>query len=270
MKIIYVLGLSHSGSTLLDFLLSHHKKVVGLGESYSVLENKFSNAEETEKICSCGKNLSSCDLWSNYPQNQKKNDKQAAIASYKKIINLAFSIPGKEVVVDSSKKIWLLEELLKMQAAKELDLKIIFLVREARSWSTSYIEGGRRTNQWIKPPIFPLHRWYFENRKIKNFLDKNKIPYFQTSYSSICFETDETIGKILDFAGLPREEFYWDNNPDSHIAYGNRAKFDLMEHKKISYDSRWIHRYWLNLFFTLMPHIYLWNKKNVILLRYKK
>jgi len=63
-KIIYILSLGHSGSTLLDLLLSYHDKVIGLGEVYSVIGDKDSNLEQTEDICSCGKQMSKCPVWS--------------------------------------------------------------------------------------------------------------------------------------------------------------------------------------------------------------
>lgn len=62
--IVYILGLSHSGSTLLSLLLARLSGAVSVGESYAVLSGKQRALEGTEGMCSCQEELEKCELWS--------------------------------------------------------------------------------------------------------------------------------------------------------------------------------------------------------------
>ena len=56
-KVIYVAGLYHTGSTLLDMILGNLPNVIGLGEIFKGFHDKF------EEVCSCGQKVENCDFW---------------------------------------------------------------------------------------------------------------------------------------------------------------------------------------------------------------
>lgn len=265
-KIIYIASLSHSGSTLLDFLLSHHPNIVGLGEIYSVIINKKSNLEKTTSTCSCGQELNQCPIWSQYqPSSENYTD------AYREIITKLESNKTFSAVVDSSKNIRYLNFLIDLEKNKEIELKVIFLIRDARGWAASFSDIGRKDGQLLKPPAYGLYRWLQGNKKIKKFLDDNRLSYLTIGYDELCFQTLPTLEKIIQFIGLDLKKISLDQQqlPNSHIAYGNRAKLTLNQNKQINYDTRWFNRFWLNLFFLLIPQVRRWNKKNTPLPKYK-
>ena len=52
-KIVYIAGLGHSGSTILDMALGAHLNIIGLGEIYAVINHrKYSKLFEFSS-CSC-------------------------------------------------------------------------------------------------------------------------------------------------------------------------------------------------------------------------
>ena len=53
--IIAVLGLSYSGSTLLNFILDSHSKIVGAGEIHSLLRRKTGDYKYAFQCTSCQK-----------------------------------------------------------------------------------------------------------------------------------------------------------------------------------------------------------------------
>ena len=54
MKVIYILGSGHCGTTLLDLILDSHDKIVGLGQCEKI---------GIKQICACGKGFSECSFW---------------------------------------------------------------------------------------------------------------------------------------------------------------------------------------------------------------
>jgi len=266
--VIYIAGLSHNGSTLLDFLLSHHPHIIGLGEIYSVITGKTDNLEKTEGVCSCSLELSRCPIWSDCLKKFKESPATGYQNQYRQIIQ-AISSLKQDCLVDSSKNIRFLDQILPLVANQTIALKIIFLIRDARGWAASYSDIGKKDGQVAKLPIHNLRVWYKDNQTIKRCLDQKKLDYLQISYEELIFNQRETIDRILKFAGLPLEKFSLTNKPNSHIAYGNRMKLTT-DSQTINYDSRWLNRYWVNFFFILMPRIFLWNKRNVPLPVYKR
>lgn len=58
-NLVYILGLGHTGSTLLDMLLGAHPRLFSLGEM-----NFFDDWVIKNKQCVCGKAIWDCDIWS--------------------------------------------------------------------------------------------------------------------------------------------------------------------------------------------------------------
>lgn len=59
MKVIFVCGSAHSGSTFLDLMLSNNKKGLSLGEVRSLFYP--TNIHHINPICGCGSR--NCHLW---------------------------------------------------------------------------------------------------------------------------------------------------------------------------------------------------------------
>ncbi len=61
--IIYIAGLGHSGSTILDLILGCHSDIVGLGEIMPFIRRK-DRTPDLNSTCSCGKKGYDCYFWS--------------------------------------------------------------------------------------------------------------------------------------------------------------------------------------------------------------
>ena len=62
-KVIYILGTSYSGSTLLGYILHGSKEIFNLGE----LKNYERACKNEKKVkCSCGLKLKECHFWLNF------------------------------------------------------------------------------------------------------------------------------------------------------------------------------------------------------------
>jgi len=243
-KIIYILSLPHSGSTVLDYYLSFHKDILGLGEIYSVLKGKKFSFEQTHSICSCGLDMNDCNFWSSFLKEFKKSF-------------------GKNVIVDSSKDLAHLKPTIPLLKNNLADLRVVFLIRDARGWAKSITEIEKKRGKFPKLYFYWFYLWYKRNKEMKKFLIKNKLNFIQISYEEFCFKPRETINKILRFADLSPDLFNLNNKPNTHIAFGNRVKKDNERLRNISYDNRWQKDWWLRVSLLFLPHIYFWNKRNI-------
>ena len=169
-KVVYIVGLGHSGSTLLDLLLSGHPRIMGLGEIGSVLWNKTRSGEYTEHICSCKQLMNECEFWSQF-KTTKGRDK---IEEYRSVLHLTREF-GKKVIVDSSKNLPPLECLKQLHDNKEIELKVIFLVKDKRGWAASMKKADKRWGKEEKASFHYWGIWYYRNNEIKKYLVRNNI-----------------------------------------------------------------------------------------------
>ncbi len=256
------MSLSHSGSTVLDLMLSRHEKAVGLGEVHSVFKRKQATQEGTESTCSCGEHMNACELWTQYKITEEAINPKDYKQKYEILFHTA-PVNESEVVVDSSKEYKNLDTLHDMHQKGEIELHVIFLIKDVRSWAVSVEKAKRRSG---KPPssyLTSFLRWYKRNKRIERHLQGNKIPYTQIGYDELCFHQKKAFKKIFSDAELSSQEFSMENQPTTHIAYGNRTKKEQPESGALKYDDRWVHNYRLNFMILLLPFVFSWNKRNV-------
>ena len=97
-KIIYVLGLGHSGSTVLDMLLATAGKAVGLGQVWRVLREDFATSKE--RVCSCGETALNCPLWGSVLEQTASLSQDIPLWSrYEVVLERAAYIFGSEIAI---------------------------------------------------------------------------------------------------------------------------------------------------------------------------
>ena len=150
MKVIYIAGLYHTGSTLMDLTLGNLPNVIGLGEIYKGLVSGF------EKKCSCGKDIGDCSFWGEVNNKLIENSNLDIQEKYNLVIsNFQDNFGGDFILVDSSKchpfdifpnkfarSMQGLDYLIKIE---NIDLKVIHMVRDVRSWSNGLLMRDERT-----------------------------------------------------------------------------------------------------------------------------
>lgn len=163
-KILYVMGTGHSGSTVLDIVLSSHPELFGCGELM-----QFSNPRVLrDGSCSCGARIADCEFWSGVYRRWREKSEGAelsvlerlrhryehlrhlprfvlfppegeAFESYSRhtraLYEAVLERSARNVVVDSSKVPMRALMLSRMPWA---DLHILHLVRDGRAVAWSY------------------------------------------------------------------------------------------------------------------------------------
>jgi len=228
-KIIYIAGLGHSGSTLLDMSLGTLPGVLGMGEIKGILDDE-SRPRHFNSTCSCGKNARECEFWKDVPKllDGIKDD----ASKFEVLLRHVQSKYGQDVIlVDSSKNS---NQYLRYLDANH-DLRLLYLTRDVRSWSYSrHLSSG-------KPLLYFVARWYFENRKLLSAIKRMKISPFFTGYEEIALYPDHLMKEIANYCGLVYSESMGiPDQTNSHIISGNIARVDTRKRKKWMYDARWM------------------------------
>jgi len=258
--VLFNVGKGHSGSTILNLVLGRHPQIVSLGEVSTTLNN----LEETNNLCTCGKNKKECPIWSKV----LALDANITITEkYKKLIEIVKEYYGQDAIIADSSK-----SLKSLKALDENFVKrnfyMLFLLKDIRSYLLSMIDLKRKHNKQKlrKTDIIKyIIDWYYGNKKIKKYLRKNSFPYLQIGYEDFALNTEMLVNEIASNLSISSDnesfaEKYWEK---IHIMHGNAMRHDRDKNQKIKYDYRWFYSdtirknmFFINLFMR-------WNNRNV-------
>jgi hypothetical protein len=198
MKVIFILGLAHSGSTAVGFSLLNKNKTILLGEIENLIKNKrFNKRENSIKKCSCGRLIKNCSFWKDYFKQTFKDD----LEKQKWIVEKAKK-SGYETIIDTSKKIKSLKRW-----TKHVPVEVIYCIRPPLDWAISIHNSKIRGNEKIRRNL----SWYCVLWYLKNYFMENKLKKIFKNYDVI---KGEKI-KIEEIKG------------EHHVFGGNRNKYKL-------------------------------------------
>ncbi len=279
-KIIYIAGLGHSGSTLLDVMLSQHPEIQGVGEVMF-----YDNWRENEYLCSCGELLKQCRFWREVADNLYTHSfKLDGIVTTRRFNLFPISVEAnkylgysdrtydlfcgitrasrKNIIVDSSKIIGRLKLLL---ADPRFDVNVIHLVRNGFAVVNSLGKehprpgtGGKvKTNPTSSPKA--ALRWVLRNRTISQLAKRGIIPhYLRVRYEDLCKNPKKVIQTICQFIGIDFDRNMINpgtggihNIGGSRWRYKNEVKIKLDEHwvNELYFRDRLVFQFiggWLN------------------------
>ena len=231
--------------------------------------------------CSCGDTLKGCPFWGPFCALFQDRAPASRRARYELLLE-AFRghFGGGRVLVDSSKSLETVRAWTEVVGRD--DVRVLYLVRDVRSWTISMIDLSRRNGEFrIKDLIskFGLgaprkiagrsrfnrfRQWYRGNREIDRFLAGSGIPRFQLGYEELCLHPNRLVESLCRFLGVPPTRTMLSiERSGSHIVLGNRMKEDAEKRRGILYDVRWLLRdEWL-LPSALLPHVMRYNARQV-------
>lgn len=228
-KIIYIAGLGHSGSTILDMSLGTNRGVVGLGELKTLLDDQ-TRERHYSSVCSCGQKAGQCRVWGELKDLLKEEG--SLEEKYNLVVGLLQKLYGPDVtLVDSSKNSYSYLKSLN----RKYDLRVIYLTRDIRSWSFSrHLSTG-------KPVVYFFFRWLLENFKLISQLRKMNIDPMKVGYEELALYPGHVLSRISSFAGIPfSEQMLAPGKTNSHIISGNVVRADDLKKAAWTYDARWM------------------------------
>jgi len=201
-KIVYILGSTRTGSTMLDMILGSHPECASLGEI--CLAHK--------RNCGfCGMN---CKWWIKYWKIYAKR-----VGCYLRVSNIfryeeTFEAFNADILIDSSKKWKWLKERMKYE---KYDYKIIHLIRNGKD----RLKTKKRLCGKIEPKI--VQAWVNTHRECEKI--RKKHGGILVKYEEI----KQEIPRICDFIGIdyqPQMLEFWKH--EHHGLPGSKTAFALM------------------------------------------
>lgn len=244
--IVYILGVGHSGTTILQYLLASGRGTLGLGEVRKLADN--SDWERETEACSCGVDVGACAVWSDL----KPAPGESKAAWYRRVADtLSHRYPNVTHWIDSSKTPGGLQTWLELHRDGIVgDIRLLFLVRNVHGWVVSDERTRRRKNWPRRPTLMPILSWWRAQAGIEKFLAAGGLDYRVVYYEGMIFRTQKVMEEIADYTGIERSELDWEaglRHGEVHDVFGNRVKNDLARRGRLTYEDDWQYRPWLSL-----------------------
>ena len=251
-RLLLIRGLGHSGTTILDLALGAHPQITGLGEAVRLLEKpalkdchrgpaQLRGALRHQRHCTCGEVAAKCPVWGPVLAWLPSHDNQPLAVKLKRLMEgiapdtSAFC--GESWVVESYQddfKLPFLED-------PSLEIRVIHLTRDVRSWVHSRSRDGRKRGHWL-PGFIPLLRWWRMSARHEMQLNRCGKPVFRLGYEELALRPEQTLRRLCDWLNLEFAEAMLAPvaQSSSHILAGNRVRFDAERGSTIHYDAEWM------------------------------
>jgi hypothetical protein len=232
-QLVYITGRGHSGSTLLDLLISAHSEVVSVGEAKCLVTRP-------DEPCTCGApTVFVCPFWEKVDAALRERaglslrelDIDSADAGIFAAHNRAFfqavaSVTGKPIILDSSKTVDRLEALLEAQICP---VQAIHLVRSPQGVVYSNAKRGR---EWL------YHTYNYTHAMMKTRRMLEGREHLQVRYEDIVRDPRRAVETIMKTLGLAFQpgQLEW-AKPERHNIYGNPMRFAT--ESSIRLDEKW-------------------------------
>jgi hypothetical protein len=243
MRVIYIAGTSHSGSTLLDLMLNAHPHMRSAGEVLKLnrqLEARTSR-KATYAPCACGApSLWQCPFWSAVDARtravsgkslaeldmQDYGELDARLAPNAIVFKAMAEASGRDFIVDSSKLPKRLTNLLRL---KELDIYPVHLVRDPRGQINSVV---RKHGGFLKH----IFRYELIHAQLRHML--RDVPHSVVHYEDLVRDPEPTLRAVLSPLGLDfdPQQLDW-AHAEKHEVAGNHMRFD--EKSDLVLDESW-------------------------------
>ncbi len=128
-----------------------------------------------------------------------------------------------------------------LQNLPDIDVRVIFLVRDVRSWVYSRARDARKKGK-LMPSIRSLARWCWVNRRFERDLHRSGKPIFLFGYEEFALSPERSLSSLCDWLGLDFAPLMLSPgiSTRSHILSGNRMQFDPSKNREIRYNTSWL------------------------------
>jgi len=219
LKICFISGAAHSGSTLLGLILGSHSSTFFMGEANKVSFFTDPNFDPKRKYCRlCGKE---CNIWSKV--DPEKDNK------YEQLHN----ITKKSILIDSTKNVDWINRQLEILKNTKIEAQLIFLKRDLRAVINSM---ARKYPNRILDRL--INDWIIQITKTKTLYNLFQGKKMEIFYEDLSLNPDQNIEDLCHFLEITYEpemkEYY---NKDHHSLGGNIGTHYLLIKAKNSNDA---------------------------------
>jgi len=218
-KIIYIGGIGHSGSTLLDIILGEAANAMSCGQVGGIIDKTI------DDNCACGKPIKDCPIWSDIFKVYLEKNWRSVFSRISKERNLLkflfsknycreyvtindqifrhlFEISKKQILIDSSKNI---SRGIAFVQESNYELYFLHLIRDSRGYINSYNKRQVESNEKVGL-IKPFLSWLIKNTSasiLGRFFYRKR--YFQIKYEDLVTKPVDTIDYISSKTGIEKK-----------------------------------------------------------------
>ena len=264
MKVVFIMGAGHCGSTLLDLILGSHSRAFSLGE-FKQFDSRL-RAHQAGKGEVCGVCAVDCPIWQGDllkklgPVLGSGQGAQRLVTALGKRLRSPYKALGEfidqDVIIDSSKHpAWIRKRLASKYLWKGIQPFLIYLHRDGRAVTNSYF---RKYPERTYPVI--LDDWLQIVAQMESYFDEFTAgPKLKLGYESLADATSDTAENLCEFLGLEYEPGmlgYWQhdhhhlggNGGTRHLIFRYREQFgghsEQMEKRIVESKQHYSHEYY--------------------------
>jgi len=239
--IVYIIGVGHSGSTLLDLLLGSHSRTFSVGEliALSSVGKSGRHARVLGMPCDCGAPTKlDCAFWSEVDRRLASErstslheidletaDPDAFRAANRALYDAVAEVSGRAWIVESSKRPRRFERLVEAG----FDVRPIHLLRAPHGVVASNVRKG---HDWREE----CRRYSRQAIRTREMLAERE--HMLIRYEDLATRPEATVRSVMDWLGLEFEpaQLRWDLGVRHNLA-GNRMR--RSGDTTIALDRRW-------------------------------
>lgn len=235
MRVIYIVGMGRSGSTLLDLMLDSHSRVRSLGGV-----RRMANALN-DSACACGDPVrAQCQFWRQIEAelirehgrgldslDVESSDDAVFRRDNVALFRAAAKVGAVDCVVDSSKSVSRLRRLL---ALPELEVYPVHIVRHP----CGYVYSQRKRNSH---GIIPA--WSYVGRSLRSYLLLRNRSHAVVEYGRLARDSEQCLRELMlrfDLA-LEPEQLDWANQVHHNV--GGGAVLKKTTGSRVQLDEEW-------------------------------
>jgi len=244
LRVLYVLGSGHCGSTLLNLCLDKHPEIAGLGELGSVpadnqlpLDHPLWQSAAAHFEEATGKVLAEMSFTSPRYSTRALLRKPAAPKAWQDSNMAALSAIAQASeaswLADSS-KFW--QRLWALRATGGISVKVLYLVRDSRGVMNSYHrKDGHWTRGYRRMMKLDIIAWFLRNIRI------GRKDWLTLNYEDFAREPEKALHRVCAFLDLTYDPGMCQPDPSRYSGVGgNRLRWSPVE--KISLNESWRHQ----------------------------
>jgi len=226
-QVVFIVSSAFSGSTWLSFVLGSHPRAATLGEHW----RRFRGKRDSECRTCQHKGLAQCEILHGITGVPLQEAYAMPLRR--------FASQGVDTLIDNSKQLDWLDELLAIGACDSLSVRIIHLIRDPRGWIASSMgrspehEVGHLLSDWKQAVIDQQAR-----------LAALGLPVLRVSYDVACLDSDRVLEDLSAFVGIRYglgSLRYWERV--HHAMAGNGAAISVVPGAK---GASWDRDYYLD------------------------
>jgi len=234
-KLVYIGGYGHSGSTLLEYLLTRSSDLLACGEVVGTVRKR------KKRKCTCGQKPEACPVWRFLPAQRR---------THAQIVAMLIQSFGDRysAIVDSSKTAWgSLSSPFRLRRMLDGEFFLIHLTRQPAGVCWSLVKRKRikdKSNRRLYSDMllcgWTVLGWSFANLSCELFGMMYPNQYVHLRYEDLVHAPiSEVEGLLAKIVSKSRRSGTNDACDNRHQLYGNGVRYHPPAIENVREDLRW-------------------------------